>query len=186
MIIIISIIILQFVLIEGLIILNAGMKSQKKGDYLIILGAGVNGSTPSRSLNNRLYKALEYLNSHPEIKVVLSGGQGKGEDISEAEAMRQYLLKHGIKESSMIIEDRSTSTFENIKYTKEILHDIDGRDNIELLIVTGGFHIFRSLFLARRQGFEAFGVPAKTPRTVLLKCYLREYFAVIKSFIVDR
>lgn len=153
---------------------------------MIILGAKVNGRVPSKSLYNRLDKSLEYIRKYPETSVILSGGKGADEDIAEAEAMREFMLHHDIDERRLIIEDRSTTTFENLKYSKEILDRIDGRKNIRLVIVTAGFHQFRSKLFARRIGFKAYGIAAKTPGGVLLKCYLREYIAVVKCFILNR
>lgn len=184
--ILLCILLLQFAAVEGIIIMNSMQDYNGKCDYLIILGAGVNGSVPSAALYNRLNKGLEYLKSHPGTKVILSGGQGPREDITEAEAMRRYLVENGISGKDMIIEDRSTDTLENIKFSKMIIEKTDNRGTINLAIVTNGFHVFRSLMIARRQGFEAFGLASKTPPSVLLKCYIREYFALIKSFMVDR
>lgn len=181
-----SVILLQFVVIEGIIIANSGVDYNGKCDYLVILGAGVNGTVPSSALYNRLDKGLEYLKSHPGTKVILSGGKGHGENITEAEAMRRYLIEKGISGKDMIIEDRSTDTLENIKFSKIIIESFDKRSDIKLAIVTSGFHVFRSLLIARRQGLNAYGISSKTPPSVLLKCYLREYFALIKSFIMDR
>lgn len=126
------------------------------------------------------------MKSHPGTKVILSGGKGLREDITEAEAMRRYLIEKGISEKDMIIEDRSTNTIENIKFSKEIIKSIDKRGDIKLAIVTNGFHVFRSLLIASREGFKAYGISSKTPPSVLLKCYVREYFALIKSFMMDR
>lgn len=184
--ILLLLILLQFALIEGIIIFNSGRDYKGACDYLIILGAGVNGSVPSSALYNRLDKGLEYLKSHPGIKVILSGGKGPGENITEAEAMRRYLIEKGISEKDMIIEDRSADTLENIKFSKAIIESSDKRSDIRLAIVTNGFHVYRSMLIARREGFKAYGISSKTPPSVLLKCYIREYFALIKSFMMDR
>ena len=86
-------------------------------DYIIILGARVNGTEPSLSLQTRALKAVEYLNENPETLVVASGGQGEDEEISEAECIIRILREAGIAEERIIREDKSTSTAENIRFS---------------------------------------------------------------------
>ena len=88
-----------------------------EADWLIVLGAGVNGTAPSLSMLNRLTAAKAYLDAHPDCHAVLSGGQGPGEDITEAEAMRRWLTAHGIPDSRIIVEDKSLTTAQNASYT---------------------------------------------------------------------
>ena len=87
-------------------------------EYAIILGAKVNGEVPSLSLRYRLDAALRYADEYPHVKFILSGGQGPGEHITEAEAMKRFLLDHGIKEERLLLEQQSTSTYENILFSK--------------------------------------------------------------------
>lgn len=186
-IVIISIFILSFVIIESLIIYNARKNDKnKKIDYILVLGARLYGSTPSPSLKERLDKVLEFEKFHEDIKVVVCGGQGEDEDITEAKAMKLYLVGNGIDEDRIILEEKSTTTYDNIKFAREIIQKNDSRENINILLVTSNYHIFRSKFLAKRLGFIPFGLPAKTPKTVFIQSYIREYFAIIKSFFVDR
>ena len=91
-------------------------------DYIIVLGAGLKGDTPSLALERRLEKAAEYMNKNGNAIAIVSGGQGKGETISEAQAMENYLLNHGIREDRIIKEDNSTSTYENFEYSSRICH----------------------------------------------------------------
>ena len=183
---IIIILIISFLLIEGVIILNGNTKTIGEVDYMIILGARLYGDIPSPGLYERLKVAEEYLKENTELKVIVSGGQGPDEDISEAEAMERYLLNNGIDKNKIIIEDKSTSTFENIKNSLYIIKEIDNEESPRVLLVTNSFHIFRSKFLANRLGAKAYGLPAKVPPTILITQYIREYFAVIKSFVLDR
>ena len=183
---IIIILIISFLLIEGVIILNGNTKTIGEVDYMIILGARLYGDIPSPALYERLKVAEEYLKENTELKVIVSGGQGPDEDISEAEAMERYLLNNGIDKNKIIIEDKSTSTFENIKNSLYIIKEIDNEESPRVLLVTNSFHIFRSKFLANRLGAKAYGLPAKVPPTILITQYIREYFAVIKSFVLDR
>lgn len=183
---IIILLIISFILIEGLIIINGNTKTIGEVDYMIILGARLYGDIPSPALYERLKVAEEYLKENTELKVIVSGGQGPDEDISEAEAMERYLLNNGIDKNKIIIEDKSTSTFENIKNSLYIIKEIDNEESPRVLLVTNSFHIFRSKFLANRLGAKAYGLPAKVPPTILITQYIREYFAVIKSFVLDR
>jgi uncharacterized SAM-binding protein YcdF (DUF218 family) len=93
-------------------------------------------------------------------------------------------MDHGIKEERIIKEDKSTSTMENFKNTKEIVLK-DNSENIRILIVTNDFHMFRAKLLARRNGFIPYGLPSSTPWSILPNCYIREYFAVLKSLVFD-
>jgi len=176
----------SFVFIEILIILSAREKHTGKSDYLIILGAGLTGKIPSSPLLQRLYSSLEYVEINPNIKIVVSGGRGTDESITEAEAMKRFLIKHGVDKDNIIKEERSTSTLENLKFTTEILKELDKKKNIEVTIVTNNFHIFRSKFLAKRQGLKAFGYSAPLHLMLVPNCFVREYFAVINSFIFNR
>ncbi len=92
-------------------------------DYLIILGARVKGSVPSLSLQYRIDKAAEYLSANKQTVAIVSGGKGPGEEISEAKAMQQGLIAQGIEEARIMMEDKSTTTHENIVFSKELIPD---------------------------------------------------------------
>lgn len=176
----------SFIVIETLIVQSAVTEDTRKVDYILILGASLYGEELSLELRERLDKGLEYIKRNPGIKIIVSGGQGRGESITEAEAMRRYLVQHGAGNGNIIKEDKSTSTFENLKYSKEILQGIDRRENIKIMIVSNDFHLFRAKFLANRLGLEAYGLPAGTPLYIIPNHYVREYFAILKSFVIDR
>lgn len=185
--IIIFLILLSSVLIiESLILLEGSKTETKKVDYLIVLGARLYGETPSPSLLERLKVALKYLETNKSVKVVVSGGQGADEDIAEALAMSKYLIDKGIDEKMIIIEDKSTSTFENLSLSLDKIRQVDDSEDIEVLIATNKYHLFRSKMLANRLGMKAHGLPAKIPSTTIFTSYIREYFAVIKSFFYDK
>jgi len=191
---------LSFLIIEGMIIYTGQVSEEtmkEDVDYIVILGAGVRGDEPSLSLLYRLHEGLNYAKEHQDAKIVLSGGQGSGENITEAEAMKRYLLIHGIKKERLILEDNSTSTYENMMFTKKMIDQQEVNDEtkpkketedeaIKLMIVTNDFHMLRAKMLAERQGLIAYGLSAKTPAIILPKVYTREYFAIIKSFLFDR
>jgi uncharacterized SAM-binding protein YcdF (DUF218 family) len=176
----------SFVVIEGVIIGAAVSKHREKTDYLVILGAGVRGEIPSTALYQRLYTSLEYIEMNPNVKIVVSGGQGPGETITEAEAMKRFLIKNGVAKEQIIKEEKSTNTLENMKFTKVILEGVEKNENIEVTIVTNNFHMFRAKFLAQRQGLKAYGYPSPLHPMLVPTYFVREYLAVINSFIFDR
>lgn len=179
-------ILISFIIIESLIIWQGSKTHREKVDYIIILGAKLYGKTPSPVLLERLKSGLEYLNIETDVRVIVSGGQGQDEMISEAQSMKSYLMENGIGEDRIIVEDQSINTFQNIKYSLEKIREFDNREDIEVLLVTSKFHIFRSKLIAKRLGLTNYGLPAKVPPTTILPSYIREYFAVIKTFLLDK
>lgn len=177
----------SFVMVQALIKSSAISDSDEQIDYMVILGAGLWDSQPSPTLMRRLEKGIEYLKNHPESKVIVSGGLGANEEVTEAEAMAVFLTSKGIEEDRIIKEDRATNSFENLTFTKEILDALtDGHGVSDIMIVTSDFHLFRTKMLAKRVGFSPYGLAAETPSSITVKYAIREYFAVIKSFIFDR
>ncbi len=179
--ILLAIAFLFFLLIESVIVYYGHMDAPDvECDYIIILGAKVNGDKVSLALKYRLDRAIQYMNKDDNIEVVVTGAKGYNEQYSEASIMKQYLIDNGIDEKRIIIEDNSFSTFENLKNS----YDIVGESKV--LIATNDFHIFRSILLANRVGFEAYPLSAKTPKVVKTQLYIREFFALMKSFLLDR
>lgn len=154
------------------------VKAEGKYAYAVILGAKVNGEVPSLSLRYRLEAALAYANCYPQVKFVLSGGQGADEGISEAEAMYRYLSGRGIAEERLIVENRSTSTYENLQFSQELLPEVEG-----VTIISSDFHLARARFLARQLGWGTDIVAAKTPKIVETKVLVRERLALFKTWI---
>lgn len=170
---------LFFLVVEGLIFSGMFAKGRENLDYLIVLGAQVRGKEPSRALKKRLDRAVVYLKENPETRVVVSGGKGDGEEITEAEAMEVYLLKQGVETERIVREDRSTDTVENLKFTGEL---IDRTASIG--IVTNNFHIYRSLGLAKKQGYtDVCGLAAPSDPFFQVHYLVREFFAVVKEWI---
>ena len=149
-------------------------------DYLIVLGAGVNGSEPSLSMVNRLEAALEYLNTHPDCVAVVSGGQGTGEDITEAEAMCAWLSRHGVAAERIVLEDKATTTAENLRYSFDLIRDRDEDiKETSIAVVSSEYHLYRAESMAQRLGVSVSGVAGRTSLPVLRANYfLREAFAV--------
>ncbi|AZU61757.1 YdcF family protein [Neobacillus mesonae] len=155
-------------------------KVPNNAEYLIVLGARVKGTIPSLAFASRIDAAAEYLKKNEKAIVIASGGKGPGEDISEAETVKRELVSHGIDKSRIFLEDQSTNTNENIQFSKKLLPS----DAKLGLVVTNTFHIYRAVSLARDQGLDVEGLPAKTPAKAILKSYIREYLAITKYYLV--
>lgn len=152
-------------------------------DAIIVLGAAVHGKTPSRTLKNRLNKAVEYHTKNPDAIIIVSGGQGAQEDITEAEAMKIYLIEHGVKSDKIVKEDKSTSTTENFKFSKEIL-DKHFSGDYSVAFITNEYHILRASLCAKRAGFESTThLHSNTTLSYLISGTLRECLAVVKYII---
>ena len=171
---------------EGFIVSAAHPDSQPACDYIIVLGAGVNGSKPSLSLQERIQAAYAYLTAHPNTIAVLSGGQGSGEDITEATCMYGELTAMGIDGSRLLLEEKSSSTMENLTFTMELLQAQSGSRPARVGIVSSEYHLFRAGLFAKALGVESVGIPAKTTWVSLrLNYYLREVAAVWKYLVFD-
>lgn len=166
-----------FVIIEGLVISGMSAKGQPELDYIIVLGAKVNGTVPSLALRCRIDRAYEYLRDNPDTVAIVSGGQGRGENISEAEAMRQGLVERGIDESRIILEARSTSTEENLEFSYELIED-----STTVGLVTNNFHVFRALSIAKNSHNDASGsvcgVSARYPNVLIIHYMMREFVSI--------
>lgn len=151
-----------------------------KEDAVIVLGAGVNGSRVSLSLADRLDSAVDYHKENPQALIVVSGGQGPGEDISEAEAMEQYLVARGVPDDLIIKEDQSTSTHENFLFSKKILEEKLG-DAYTVAYITNDYHIYRAGGIARNTGIKSLThIHSSTRWHTIIPGVLRECLAVAK------
>ena len=163
----------------------------KNIDYVIILGARVYGEKPSQSLGERIKKASEFLHKNKLVKVIVSGGKGVNEKISEALAIKRELLKLGISEERIILEDKSRNTIQNFEFSLEkIKEDNPQKNKKNILIVTNNYHIFRAKNIAKslgyeREGYKFYGLPAKTPLIFIPKSHFREFLSNIKFLILD-
>ncbi|TRZ37854.1 YdcF family protein [Niallia circulans] len=146
--------------------------------YIIILGAKVDGETLSKVLKNRADAALSYWNNNKQSKIIVSGGKGEGEKISEAAALKNYLLEKKVPEDRILLEDTSTSTIENLQNSKD-LYDIK-----EVTIATSDFHLFRAITIAEKIGIKAHPLAAKTPNSVKVSLTLRELLAIGKMKVL--
>lgn len=150
-------------------------------EALIVLGCGVHGDYPSTPLVNRLDAALKYSEKNKDAVIVVSGGQGFQESATEASVMEKYLIQNGCDASRIIKEESAASTYENMKFSKEILDDIYGANKYNVTVLTNDYHVFRAAYLAGRAGFEATHAHGKTTWYNIAPSYLREVLAVIKT-----
>lgn len=168
-----------------LIMLGTKDKPTKNPETILILGARVWGTSeenvrPSTVLKERLDTALPYIKKHPTTPVIVSGGQGEDEPVSEAQVMKDYLVEKGISEKQIILENTSTRTEENIRNAqkKRPLHNV--------VVVTSDFHLYRAKLLARRAGIKKVsGLPAVSNSSSKTKNYLREIIALGYGLIFD-
>ena len=159
------------------------MKIKENLDYIIVLGAHVNGVRLSKALLERTRRALEYLEKNPKTRAVLSGGQGEGETISEAEAMCRYLEDHGISRERLILEDRSTNTKENLDFSLALIGDL----NAPIGVVTNHFHVFRGVAIGKKCGCKnIYPIPSRYRSWRLVIYIPREILAIIKDKILGK
>ena len=174
---------LALLIVEIPIVKAAAETPKQDAPYVVVLGAGVYGEEPSITLTHRLEGAVRYLNANPEAKAVVSGGQGEGEDISEAECMRRYLIAHGIAADRILMEDRSTSTRENLAFSKAVIEE-HGGDASRIAIVSSRYHLYRARRTAATLGMDAIGVAGSDGYPIyVFGMYLREAAAVAKMWI---
>ena len=157
---------------------------------MVVLGCRVMPEGhPSILLQDRLDAALEYWEAHPEVTVVVSGGQGSNEPTSEARCMADYLMDGGVPEDQILLEDRSHNTKENLLYSKELLAAEGIQvEHADVLVVSNGFHLTRTRMLAERFGYGEVSTLA-APTTHIpsrIQMYIREPLALAKSFLLDR
>ena len=165
-------------------------KKMDKTNIVMVLGAGLKGENISPTLKTRLDGAIKYINEvGGQDFIIVSGGKGSDEVISEAEAMRRYLVDAGIPNEQIILEDKSTSTFENFKFSKEIIENETGKyiEDLNVKVFTNGFHCMRSCFLGKRLGYAQLSTYAtSTPISLTPYYYFREVFALLKSVVFDK
>ncbi len=170
---------ISFLLIHGM-----SESATYKEDAIIVLGCGIRGEKITESLRQRLDRAIEYYHDNEDAIIVVSGGQGPQEDITEALAMERYLISKGIPADKIIKEESSTSTYENFKYTKVILDEYFEND-YSIVYVTSDYHTYRAGAIARSVGYEnVTHCSADTPWYSKLPCCLRECVGVLRFVLL--
>ncbi|MDH6367648.1 MULTISPECIES: YdcF family protein [unclassified Breznakia] len=164
-------------------------KPRLNKDYIIVLGAGlINGETPTPLLARRIDKALSLYFSHVNKKknrkipkLIMSGGQGSDEKISEADAMATYAREHGVPREDIIIENKSRNTKENMMYSKMKIEE-RSKGKYEVVFATSNYHVMRSSILARKVGLNAQGIGSRTPFYFWFGASLREFIAILYMY----
>lgn len=173
--------------VEARIIAAMNATAEPGLDYVIVLGAQVRESGPSRVLRYRLDKAIEYLEANPDSTCIVSGGQGSNEPFPEAQGMADYLEEQGIDGERIIQESKSTTTEENIRFSRALIANDKSGGNVQnasIGVVTNNFHMFRALQIAHANGLpQAQGIPAGSPSDMLINNMVREFFAEIKFLL---
>lgn len=181
--------VLAFGALLGAVLYGSYDRVQGDPQIMVILGCQVQPWGPSILLQDRLDEALDYLEDHPDMTVVVSGAQGPDEPSTEAQAMYDYLVAHGVDGERILQEDRSHNTLQNLKYTKELL-EAEGYDvTADILVVSNGFHLTRVRMLWGRvwggdDNLSTLAAPSSHMPS-RLKMYIREPIALVKSFVLD-
>ena len=172
-------------LVFAMFLVSYGLSDTVSGneDAIIVLGSGIRGELLTQGLKNRLDAAIECYEENEELIIVVSGGQGPQEDITEALAMERYLLSQGVPQERIIKEEQATSTFENFVNSKAILDNLF-EGEYETAFVSNEYHIYRASSLARIAGFDTVThAHSNTMWYTLVPSTLRETLAVVKLWI---
>lgn len=170
---------LGFVMFTLLWIYNTGKGKTHGQKVIIVLGCKVNGDIPSRSLEKRVDAAYHFLLENPDSVAILSGGQGANENLSEALCMKNMLVGRGVSEKRLICEDKSTSTDENIHFSRRIIREM-GLDR-DVAVATSEYHQVRAKMICERYGLRATAYSSSTKTSLLPAFLLREFFAIIRE-----
>ena len=173
-----------FCIVEIPIIKNARTDKDDQRPYLVVLGAAVYGDRPSLTLIRRLEGALAYMERYPDSVAIVSGGMGPGETVTEALAMRDWLVAHGVAPERVLQEDRATSTKENLSFSYDIIRQRGDEPDGNVAIVSSAYHLYRAKLMSRMLGVEAAGVAAPWGYFfVMLNYFIREVFGVTHLWV---
>ena len=169
------------VVIESACMIVAVNKEPETGATVVVLGCRVYGERASLSMVERLDAAYEYLVAHPESNCVLSGGQGDGENITEAECMYRYLVNKGIDASRLYKEEDSTTTREKLLFSKQLIEE-KGLYPV-IAIATSEYHEYRAGMIADALDITWAAVPGKTAIWLFPTYYVRELYGILYEWI---
>lgn len=177
-----------FAFVESFVIKNARTDKDPQRDYLIVLGAAVYGDQPSLTLIRRMEGAMAYLEQYPESVAIVSGGMGKGETVTEARAMCDWMTAHGADPARILLEDRASSTEENLLYSFDIIRSRGDEPEGHVAIVSSAYHLYRAKTMAKNLGVsDAAGVSAPWGYFfVMLNYFIREAFGVTHLWVFGR
>lgn len=174
----VGIVSLLIVFVEAMVTISMFSQTDPQDlDYLIVLGTYVDGDKPSESLAQRLDKAMEYMETNEEVIVIVTGGKGTEEQLSEAYVMATYLMDKGVDPERILMEDQATSTRENLIFSYEMIPK-----GSSVGVVTNSFHVYRTMALARKLELDsAVGIAAPSDKLLLPSNMAREFFVIIKE-----
>lgn len=179
---------LAFGTLFGLVLSGAHDDVNGNPQIMIVLGCQLHEWGPSVLLQDRLNRALDYWKDHPDMIIVVSGGQGDNEPTSEARGMADYLIAHGVEEDHILLEDRSHNTNQNLRYSISLIAEEGYDPTADIMVVSNGFHLTRVRMLWDRAACDNLSTLA-APTSHFpsrLKMYIREPIALVKSFVLDR
>ena len=170
---------LAFAITEAVIIRASFGSPKEQVEYMVVLGAKVRITGPSASLWDRIYGAYEYMQAHPNVIAIVSGGQGEDEPMTEAQAMCDELVKLGIAPERIWLEEKATSTWENINFALDLVEEKTGTRPAKLGVVSSEYHLFRASLFAKACNVGFVGIPAHTSRaSQMVNHFLREVAGV--------
>ncbi len=151
------------------------LKKSREADYIIVLGSGIIGKKVTPLLAARIEKGIRLLQYNPKAMMIMSGGQGVGEDIPESEAMAAYAIDKGVDAERILLEQKSVSTEQNLLFSRNLIE----KETPKIIIVTTAYHVFRALILARKQGMKCVGFGSKTKWYFTLNALIREFMGYL-------
>jgi len=182
--------ILAFGVLLGAVLHGSYDHIKGEPDTMLILGCQVMPWGPSILLQDRLEEAIAYLKDHPDMTVIVSGGQGPDEHVSEARCMQEVLVRAGIPAEQILLEDQSHNTYQNIVNSAQVMEDAGIEAQTGVLIVSNGFHLTRARMLWERvtgEGEHLSTLAAPSSHIPSrLRMYIREPLALVKSLLLDR
>lgn len=170
------------VFLSAMMVKSAYFNKPDTSQNVIVLGCKVKNGKPSLMLKRRLDTAVRYAENNNSI-IVVSGGKGDDEEISEAQCMKEYLVSEGIPANRIIMEDKSTNTKQNLQFSKTLLEN-SGADSNNIVIVTDGYHQLRASMIAKKVGFNnTSALSANTSPWLIPTYFVREWFAIVNEFV---
>ena len=163
--------------------LYRSLPRKRQYDFIVIHGAGLNGTDLTPLLRGRVDRAYDlWVKQDKKGVFVPSGGRGADEEISEAEAMARYLRSRGVPDSAIVLEDRSTTTWENLTYSRDLITRLSSGTPERAALVTSDYHVFRTAMYARAVGFNADGLGSKTASYYFPTAFIREFIAISRRY----
>lgn len=166
--------------LEGLVVSGLNATAPPDMDVLIVLGARVDPDGPSPALRRRLNAVMACIDDHPQAVIIASGGQGSDEPMSEAQCIKEQLIERGVDGHRIILEDRSTATVENIRYSMALMDSPDARTGI----ITNNYHVWRATAIARKAGMtNVYGIAAEYTGHTKFHYMIREAVCIVVDFL---